>query len=313
MIFDRLAVAVVDEQHRFGVRQRAALDAQGAGGPGAARAAHDRDADPAHAARWRATATSTSRRCASCRAGAGRSTPTSSPASAERARAYERIREELRAGRQAFVVCPLVEESEALAGARRDGRVRAAARAASSRDFSVVLLHGQMRPREKQAGDGGVRRRRGRRARRDDGHRGRHRRAQRDRDARRGRRALRHLASCTSCAGASAAASTTSLCLLFGPKESRAAAGARRAADGFRLAEIDLELRGEGELTGTRQSGLAALPLRAAARGRRRCSSARTPAPRRCWPRTPSWRRPSTRCSRDAAASARRRAAVAAA
>ena len=32
----------------------------------------------------------------------------------ERARAYERIREELRAGRQAFVVCPLVEESEAL-------------------------------------------------------------------------------------------------------------------------------------------------------------------------------------------------------
>ena len=33
--FDRLAVAVVDEQHRFGVRQRAALDAQGAGGHGA--------------------------------------------------------------------------------------------------------------------------------------------------------------------------------------------------------------------------------------------------------------------------------------
>src|SRR3954468_9628200 len=32
----------------------------------------------------------------------------------ERDRAYERIREELRAGRQAFVVCPLVSESEAL-------------------------------------------------------------------------------------------------------------------------------------------------------------------------------------------------------
>ena len=28
--FDRLALAVVDEQHRFGVRQRTALDAQGA-------------------------------------------------------------------------------------------------------------------------------------------------------------------------------------------------------------------------------------------------------------------------------------------
>ncbi len=49
-----------------------------------------------------------------------------------------------------------------------------------------------------------------------------------------------------------------SLCLLFGPKGSRAPAGAgRRTADGFRLAEIDLELRGEGELVGTRQSGLA--------------------------------------------------------
>jgi ATP-dependent DNA helicase RecG len=30
-----------------------------------------------------------------------------------------------------------------------------------------------------------------------------------------------------------------------------------RESDGFKLAEIDLELRGEGELIGTRQSGLA--------------------------------------------------------
>ena len=49
--FDRLAVAVVDEQHRFGVRQRAALDAKAPAGLAPARAAHDRDADPAHAAR----------------------------------------------------------------------------------------------------------------------------------------------------------------------------------------------------------------------------------------------------------------------
>ena len=32
----------------------------------------------------------------------------------ERERAYERMREELRAGRQAFVVCPLIEDSELL-------------------------------------------------------------------------------------------------------------------------------------------------------------------------------------------------------
>ena len=47
-----------------------------------------------------------------------------------------------------------------------------------------------------------------------------------------------------------------SLCLLFGPR-SRRACGAARPARRLRLAEIDLELRGEGELAGTRQSGLA--------------------------------------------------------
>ena len=69
---------------------------------------------------------------------------------AARARAYERVREELRAGRQAYVVCPLVEESEQL-------QARAASveferlRAGELRDFEVELLHGQLRPREKQA------------------------------------------------------------------------------------------------------------------------------------------------------------------
>ena len=47
--FDRLALAVVDEQHRFGVRQRAALDGKARAGLSPAPAAPDRDADPAHA------------------------------------------------------------------------------------------------------------------------------------------------------------------------------------------------------------------------------------------------------------------------
>jgi ATP-dependent DNA helicase RecG len=47
-----------------------------------------------------------------------------------------------------------------------------------------------------------------------------------------------------------------SLCILFGdPKLPRLHAIANER-DGFRLAEIDLELRGAGELLGTRQSGL---------------------------------------------------------
>jgi ATP-dependent DNA helicase RecG len=48
-----------------------------------------------------------------------------------------------------------------------------------------------------------------------------------------------------------------SLCLLFGPKSSPRLRALAAHSDGFRLAEIDLELRGEGELVGTRQHGVA--------------------------------------------------------
>ena len=103
----------------------------------------------------RATATSTRRACASCPRGAAADRArTSCSGERERARAYERIAEELRAGRQAFVVCPLVEEGER-------GRARAAQRAPRPRSSSacargelrelrLVLLHGQLRHREKQ-------------------------------------------------------------------------------------------------------------------------------------------------------------------
>src|SRR5581483_5315278 len=66
-----------------------------------------------------------------------------------RARAYDRIREELRAGRQAFVVCPLVEESEALQ-ARAATAEHERLRDGEFREFRVVLMHGQMKTREKQ-------------------------------------------------------------------------------------------------------------------------------------------------------------------
>jgi ATP-dependent DNA helicase RecG len=252
--FDRLAVAVVDEQHRFGVRQRTALDAKAP--PGLAPHVLHMTATPIprtlRLASFGALDVTTLRELPKGRrpiethvAGGER----------ERARAYERIREELRAGRQAFVVCPLVEESEALQ-ARAATAEYERLKASELAGFEVVLLHGQMRPREKaeameRFAAGGA-----------------------DvlvattvievgidvpnatvmlvEDADRyGISQLHQLR------GRVGRGAHSSLCLLFGPRESARLAALARETDGFRLAEIDLDLRGEGELTGTRQSGLA--------------------------------------------------------
>jgi ATP-dependent DNA helicase RecG len=254
VIFDRLAVAVVDEQHRFGVRQRAALDAKAP------------DGFAPHVLHMTATPIPRTLRLASFGAldvttlrelPKGRRPIATHVVSteAERARAYERIREELRAGRQAFVVCPLVEESEALQ-ARAATAEYERLRATEFKDFRVVLLHGQMRSREKaeamEAFAGGA--------------------ADvlvattvievgidvpnatvilvEDAD-RYGISQLHQLR------GRVGRGEHASLCLLFGPKDSARLRALERHRDGFKLAEIDLELRGEGELTGTRQSGLA--------------------------------------------------------
>src|SRR4051794_5653529 len=253
--FDRLAVAVVDEQHRFGVNQRRALDRKAPAGL-APHVLH-------------MTATPIPRTLALTAYGdldvtvlrelpAGRR-PIETYVCAterERARAYERIRDELRAGRQAFVVCPLVEESEALQ-ARAATAEFERLKAGELRDFRVVLMHGQMRPREKAEAmaafaAGGA-----------------------DvlvattvievgidvpnatvmlvEDAERyGISQLHQLR------GRIGRGEHPSLCLLFGPKDSRRLRALAEHRDGFRLAEIDLELRGEGEMLGVRQSGLQA-------------------------------------------------------
>jgi ATP-dependent DNA helicase RecG len=73
-----------------------------------------------------------------------------------------------------------------------------------------------------------------------------------------------------------------SYCLLVSrPREELTEGAAARlralvdTADGFRLAEVDLELRGEGELLGTRQSGLADLKFARLARDRALIAKAR--------------------------------------
>src|SRR5204862_1350047 len=67
-----------------------------------------------------------------------------------RARAYERAREEIAGGRQAFVVCPLVEESEALQAKAATAEFERL-RETEFRDQRVALIHGQMSTKDKQA------------------------------------------------------------------------------------------------------------------------------------------------------------------
>ncbi len=162
---------------------------------------------------------------------------------------------ELRDGRQAFVVCPLVAESELLA-ARAATAEFERLRTGELRDFRVLLMHGQQRSADKlevmarfAAGEAdvlvattvievGI-----------------------DvpnatvmlvEDAERyGISQLHQLR------GRIGRGEHASLCLLFGPKGSPRLKALAERSDGFELAEIDLELRGEGELIGVRQSGLA--------------------------------------------------------
>ena len=253
--FARLGVAVVDEQHRFGVRQRAALDTKGP------------DNLTPHVLHM--TATPIPRTLALVQYGdlddtvlrelpRGRRPIETFVASGERerARAYERIREELRAGRQAFVVCPLVEESEALqAKAARAEFERL--RDSELKGFRVVLMHGQLRPRAKQEAMAAF--------------------AAGGADVlvatsvievgidvpnatvmlvenaeRYGISQLHQLR------GRIGRGEHPSLCLLFGPKDSARLKALAAHRDGFELARIDLRLRKEGELIGgVRQHGLA--------------------------------------------------------
>ncbi len=113
--FRSLGVVVIDEQHRFGVEQRAALRDKGAGERRARRAGHDRHADPAHRGHDRLRRP---RRVGARRAAAGahpdRHHVGARARATTRPRCGRRCATEVAAGRQAYVVCPLIEEREKL-------------------------------------------------------------------------------------------------------------------------------------------------------------------------------------------------------
>jgi len=105
-----LALAVVDEQHRFGVRERLALTAKGEAGRCAGT---ERNAHPAHAGADLLLATWTSRKL---HEKAGRTPADRQPVPVPDSRLNEVMdavgRRALAAGKLVYWICPLVEESE---------------------------------------------------------------------------------------------------------------------------------------------------------------------------------------------------------
>ncbi len=254
--FARLGVCVVDEQHRFGVRQRAALDAKGPNGA-APHTLHMTATPIPRTLSLTAYGDLDSTVLRELPAGR-RPVQTWWVEEEKRAGAYEFIRERLGEGRQAFVVCPLVSESEKLQ-ARAAGEEAKRLAAGEFEAFEVDLLHGQMPSARKAEAmqrfvGGGT-------------------------DVlvatsvievgidvpnatvmlvegaeRYGVSQLHQLR------GRVGRGEHESFCILFADQAGELARSRLEAVagerDGFALAEVDLALRGEGEILGTRQHGL---------------------------------------------------------
>jgi len=151
--FGSLGVVVIDEQHRFGVEQRAALRDAGAG-----------DAVPDVLVM---TATPIPRTAAMTVYGdldvsvLDELPPGRTPVTTEWVRVtegelalgtpelWQKVRDEVAAGRQAYVVCPLIEESDKLQVASAEQTWEALS-GGELAGLEVGLLHGRVTPAEKE-------------------------------------------------------------------------------------------------------------------------------------------------------------------
>ncbi len=259
LTYDRLGLVVIDEQHKFGVRQRAALR----GG----------EAQPHYLVM---TATPIPRTMAMTLFGdldvttladapPGRqSVHTYAPPADDRPRWWEFFRKKLREGRQGFVVVPLVDGSEDVQATSLSEAYESLANG-ELEAFRIGLMHGRMTPNEKEAA----------------------------------MTAFRHgetqvlvatsvvevgidvpnatlmtvegaerfgLAQLHQLRGRISRGSHPGYCCVFSNATTDEAqqrlAAFVESNDGFRLAELDFQMRGPGDLLGTRQHGLP--PLRIA-------------------------------------------------
>ncbi|HLF71665.1 MAG TPA: ATP-dependent DNA helicase RecG, partial [Dehalococcoidia bacterium] len=258
VVFKRLGIAIVDEQHRFGVMQRAVLRER----------AVANDAPTPHLLVM--SATPIPRTLALTFFGdldlsvIDEMPPGRKPVDTEwvgpdeRARAYAFVRQQVRAGRQAFVVCPLIDESPTLQSRAATQEYERLSRDVFP-DLRVGLLHGRMAARDKDAVLG---------------------------DFRKGRLDVLvattvievgidipnasvmviegadrfGLAQMHQLRGRVGRGADQSFCLLLSDDPSETARQRLKLledlSDGFALAEADLRLRGPGDYFGTRQSGL---------------------------------------------------------
>ena len=141
--FANLGLAVVDEQHRFGTRQRELLRGKGRGRP--------------HFLAM--TATPIPRTLALALYGEmtlsviDEMPPGRTPVETEvierdeRKRAYELVRAEVAAGHQAFVICPLIEESETLAARSATTEFERLQKEVFP-DLRLGLIHGRLKEKD---------------------------------------------------------------------------------------------------------------------------------------------------------------------
>ncbi|MDX6408730.1 MAG: ATP-dependent helicase RecG [Gaiellaceae bacterium] len=256
--FRDLAVAVIDEQHRFGVEQRKALT----------------EGKSPHVLHM--TATPIPRTLALTvygdlavseitRPPADRKPIKTAWVAEDRsAAAYSRLRKHLDAGRQAYVVCPLIEESETTQARAAEAEAERLQKA-ELRGYRVGLLHGRLRPAERRELMARFK--------------------ARDLDVLVATTVIEvgvdvpnatimiiqeadrfGLAQLHQLRGRVGRGAEQSYCLLISRarEELTETAVERlealvRTNDGFELAEVDLDIRGSGQLLGTRQSGLTDL------------------------------------------------------
>lgn len=273
VVFHDLALAIIDEQHRFGVHQRLALRDKGAA---AGSVPHQLVMTATPIPRTLAMSTYADLDVSAIdELPPGRTPVQTIVLSAERRPdLVERIRAACAEGRQAYWVCTLIEESEDPGKAAPAGPPRIEAQAAEVTfealsaqlpGVRVALVHGRMKPAEKQKAM---------------------------LDFKQGRSdllvattvievgvdvpnaslmiienaerlGLAQLHQLRGRVGRGAAASSCVL-LYQGPLSMMARQRLetmRQTNDGFVIAEKDLELRGPGELLGTRQTGLASFRI----------------------------------------------------